>query len=451
MRYFLALLIAVSTTMYAETESDQITVRLATDNQLLPVYLAKFANDNSGMDPSSLEKLEDTLQFDLNHNGFTYTLPYVPEREKLANALTGGQARSWQAMNIFYVIKINVNSDKSLSATLLAVNGGTMKSVTGMKLVGDGSKDRRTMHLLADAIHKTLFGTDGIASTHVLYTIRTRSGNAWTSQIWEADYDGQNAHPVVKDSSYNIQPVYLPPKENKISGNIFYVGYQSAQPKIFYTSLKEGVGKRFSYLSGNQLMPAISLQRDRIAFICDVTGNPDLFIQKFSPEEGAIGKPQQIFAGKKASQGSPTFSPDGKQIAFVSNKDGSPKIYVINIPSPGTPLKDIVAQIITRHSRESSAPAWSPDGSKLAYCAKGGDGFRQIWTYDFNTKEERQLTQGSKNKENPTWAPNSLSLIYNTTDANACELYLININQPNATKISSGPGEKRFPNWEPRR
>lgn len=435
-----------------KTDTDQITVRLATDNQLLPLYLAKFVSNNSGMEASYLDQLEDVLQFDLNHNGFTYTLPHVPEREKLANALSTGdisQAKAWQALKIYYVIKVHVGDDKGLSAIMLSVNGDAMKNVGGLKLVGDMAKDRRTIHLLADAIHKSLFGTDGIASTHVLYTVRKKTGTTWSSEIWEADYDGQNAHSIMRDTNYNINPVYVPPKSGKVTGGFFYVGYQAAQPKIFLASLKEGVGRRLSYLSGNQLMPAISRQRDKIAFISDVTGNPDLFLQAFSPEEGAIGKPQQIFAAKKATQGTPTFSPDGKRIAFVSNKDGSPKIYVINVPAPGTPLKDITAQLVTRHSKESSAPAWSPDGSKLAYCAKA-DGFRQIWVYDFNSKDERQLTQGPNNKENPTWAPNSLSLIYNTSDANACELYLINVNQPNATKITSGPGEKRFPNWEPR-
>lgn len=451
----LTLVSLIERPLSASVNDEQITVRLTTDSQLIPIYLSKFVSDNSGMDSGYLNKLEDILQFDLNHNGVTYTLSHTPEREKLANAMSTGSAvnaKAWQALNTYYVIKVSVNNEKSLSAIMLSVNGESLKSAGGLKLVGEIVKDRRTIHQLADAIHKTLFGTEGIATTHILYSLRKKSGsgaNKNIAEVWEADYDGHNAHPVIRDGGYCIQPVYVPPRPGRLTGSLLYVAYQAAQPKIFVSSLKDGTSQRFSYLSGNQLMPAISRQRDRIAFISDVTGNPDLFLQDFSFEDGAIGKPRQIFSGKKASQGSPAFSPDGKQIAFVSNKDGSPRIYVIDIPSPGTLLKDIKAKLITRHSKESSAPAWSPDGSKLAYCAKV-DGVRQIWIYDFNSKEERQLTEGPINKENPSWAPNSLSLIYNSTDNNACELYMINLNQPNATKISSGPGEKRFPSWEPR-
>lgn len=196
-------------------------------------------------------------------------------------------------------------------------------------------------------------------------------------------------------------------------------------------------------------MPAISPKRDKLAFISDVTGNPDLFILPFNPDEGTVGKPYQIFSTRQGTQGTPTFSPDGKQIAFVSNKDGSPRIYKMKVPEAGASIKNLQAVLLTKLSRESSAPAWSPDGKKIAYCALT-NGVRQIWIYDLEKNRERQLTRGPGNKENPTWAPNSLHIMFNSSDKKACELYFINLNQTEATKITTGPGEKRFPNWEVR-
>lgn len=435
----------------ASSESETIVVRLATETQLIPMYLSHFIEKGSGFDPEYYcSQLEQVLQFDLNHNGMTYLLDQSQQREKLAGSFDQlPKSSDWKALSALYIVKVQVQ-DRKLSARLYAANSETSKSINDMPLTGDLSKDRRQIHQLADTIHKALFGKDGIASTKFIYTVKSKQGSTWNSEIWEADYDGANQRQLTKDIGYGITPVYVPPKAGFSTGSIFFVSYKTGQPKIYYQSIaQDSAPRRLTLMRGNQLMPTISRQRNKLAFICDITGNPDLFIQEFSPESGAIGKPYQIFSTHLATQGTPTFSPDGKQIAFVSNKDGSPRIYKMDVPAPGTSLNDIKATLITKRNRESTAPAWSPDGTKIAYCSLV-QGVRQVWLYDLTTGEERQLTQGSGNKENPTWAPNSLHLIFNSSDSGACELYMINLNQTDAAKISRGPGEKRFPNWEPR-
>jgi TolB protein len=252
---------------------------------------------------------------------------------------------------------------------------------------------------------------------------------------------------VTSNCGFCISPVYLPPKPGFLRNAFFFVSYKIGQPKIYIGSLKGGEPQRFISLKGNQLTPSVSLQRDKMAFVCDYTNNPDLFLQAFDVESGPKDKPQQIFAVPHGTQGSPALSPDGKRVAFVSNKDGSPRIYVMDIPAPGAKLKDIKPILISKYNRESSAPSWSPDGSKIVYCAST-DGVRQIWMYDFKKNEEKQLTKGKGNKENPAWGPNSLHIVYNSTGSEGSELYLMNLNQTEATRISQGKGEKHFPNWE---
>ncbi len=433
-------------------EDEQIVVKLATESQLLPIYASSFIDNHSGFDPVYVKQLEQVLSFDLNHNGMTYTIPHSSDRDVLANGGAFdslGSSSSWKTLNIYYVVKGRL-TDKKLDIRMLAVNSNSTKSVDGISLTGNLGQDRRKIHQLADTIHKALFGTDGIASTKLLYTLRTQvPGNKWLSDVWEADYDGANARQVTHGMGYCVTPTYIPPKAGFMPGSFFFVSYKTGQSKLYLANLQDGISRRFNTLRGNQMMPVVSRQRDKVAFITDYTGNPDLFLQGFSPEAGAMGKPQQIYATHQATQGTPTFSPDGKEIAFVSNKDGSPRIYVMDIPSPGMKLKEIKAKLISKQNRESSAPSWSPDGTKIAYCSMTG-GARQIWIYDVVKGKERQLTQGAGNKENPTWAPNSLHLLFNSTGPDGSELFLINLNQPNAQKISSGPGEKRFPAWEPR-
>ncbi len=428
---------------------DQIVVQLATESRLLPVYLEEFEDAGSGFDAAYIKKLESVLSFDMNHNGMTFTLKKQIAKSKLPNDATK-YPKLCKELGAYYLIKTQVK-DKTLAVRLFSANNQQVKGIDGIVLKGQLSQDRQQIHRVADVIHKELFGKPGVADTHILYTVRTKGPgkNEWLSEVWESDYDGENPRQITKAGDYCVTPTYVPPLKGKAAGSFFYVSYKTGQPKIYVSSLNDGISQRLCYLKGNQLMPAISPLRDRVAFISDATGNPDLFLQPFRPEEGVTGKACQIFSSTLATQGTPTFSPDGQRIAFVSNKDGTPRIYVMEMPQTADRVKKVEPQLLTKYNPESTAPAWSPDGTKIAYCALT-DGVRQIWIYDFRKKEEVQLTKGPGNKENPSWASNSLHLVYNSTDADAGELYMINLNQTEAVKISSGNGEKRFPSWEPR-
>lgn len=452
MYYLLLLLLFISPLCSTE---ESLVILLGTETKTSPLYVAPILSDQSGFSKDYIDSLQKILQFDFDHNGMTSLVKPTQEMEKL-NVATGwdfqGDLSSWSSKRVHYVIKTRIK-DNRLSARALKVSNHTIKSVEGLPLTGNLSEDRRQIHALSDSLFKALFDTEGIASTQILYTLKKQDPvtKKWISDVIQADYDGGNARRVTQGKEYCITPAYIPPKPGYTSRNYAYVSYKTGQPKIYLGNLQDGTIQRFSLLKGNQLMPAISRQRDKIAFISDVTGNPDLFLQNYDPEKGLIGKPRQIFAAKQASQATPSFSPDGKKLAFVSDKDGSARVYMIDIPSPETRLNDIKAKLISKVNRESSAPNWSSDGTKIAFCAKV-NGVRQIWIYDFITHTERQLTDGPGNKENPVFAQNSLHLIFNSSDRGASELYLINLNQQGAVQITSNAqdlqGEKHFPAWE---
>ena len=91
----------------------------------------------------------------------------------------------------------------------------------------------------------------------------------------------------------------------------------------------------------------------------------------------------------------PTFSPDGKQIAFCSTRAGNWDIYVMDING-----KNIVQ--VTNDPMQHLHPSYSPDGSRLVYCCLGGkSGQWEIWTVDLVTSEKRMIGFGLF----PAWSP----------------------------------------------
>lgn len=440
-------------TSFLSANASEIIVHLPTEKPLLPIYLLPFHLGDSSADPGYLGKLEKVLHFDLENNGATTLYPRKEELDLLAKpgdiqAFT--QSPTWTKNNIAYVMKVEV-AKNTLSARLFMTGSGVSKGIDNLPLTGNLDQDRGQIHRLADLIHKTLFGQEGIASTKVLYTLRSEIAGygapSWESDVWEMDYDGANPRRLTSEG-YTVTPTYFPASKGYKPSMFLYVSYKTGQPKILIQPLKKKTPSRMTKLRGNQMMPSISPQRDLVAFICDATGTPDLFIQAFDPKKGAIGKPRQLFRSPGGTQASPCFSPDGKKLCFVSNKDGSPRIYTLDIPehyTHGAPK----TSLITKLNRENTAPVWAPDGKKIAYSARNS-GPRQIWIYDFETNKEWQLTDGPGDKENPTWAPNSLHLMFSTTNSYSSDLYMVNLNQKKVIRITDGQGEKGFPEWEPR-
>jgi TolB protein len=321
------------------------------------------------------------------------------------------------------------------------------------------AKDRVKIHQISDFIFNQIFHKNGISSAKILFAQKKKTGKAkdgtftYESQIIESDYDGYNTKPLMTASYLLTTPQWISARSKEVvggekqkrPGSFLYVSYELGQPKIFYVSKNRA--ERASSLRGNQLTPAISPDGSSLAFCSDVMGEADLFFVPFDSGIGSVGKPRQIYHAKGTATACPTFSPDGKRIAFVSNKDGSPKIYVMDIPPSGTKVQDLKPILISKKCKEATSPSWSLDGKKIVYSGRTR-GDRQLWLYDFERDQEFQLTDSAGAKESPSWAPDSLHIAFHMPTSSGSELYMINLHQTKPVKISSGSYEKFYVVWE---
>ena len=425
----------------------EIRVQLDTQSPLFPIYLSHIDAVNSTFPASYIKELEKVISFDFSYNGKTKVASKTKEKELLLLS-NDKQSVNLKALGTSFAVFFSIK-EKNLHCKAFNLLEGQAKPFPEIPLTGSLAQDRQILHKLNDAIHKALFKEDGIAYSRILYSYQNKTSpqeDSWDSEIVECDWDGENAKVITKEKGYCVTPVLIPKGEGMGKDLFLYVSYKTGQPKIFISSLEEGKGKKVVDIRGNQILPAISKKRDKLAFICDASGRTDLFVQSIQPETGRTGTPKQLFSYPRSTQASPTFSPDGSKIAFVSDKDGATRIYSVSSEADS---KRPIPHLITKKSRESSCPAWSPDGVKLAYSAKT-EGIRQIWIYNFATGEENQLTSGPGNKENPCWASNSLHIVFNSTDGNNSDLYIVNLNQPEAVKITKNQGKKHYPTWGPR-
>jgi TolB protein len=102
----------------------------------------------------------------------------------------------------------------------------------------------------------------------------------------------------------------------------------------------------------------------------------------------------QLTAGT-ADDANPSFSPDGRQIAFSSTRAGNWQIFLMTVDGKS------VTQVTT-DTMQAIHPTWSPDGNRLAYCALGSkSGQWELWTINLQSNEKRMIGYGLF----PNWSP----------------------------------------------
>lgn len=134
----------------------------------------------------------------------------------------------------------------------------------------------------------------------------------------------------------------------------------------------------------------------------DVSGDPDVFKL---PVRG--GKPVRLTSHRGADF-SPQWSPNGRTIAFVSERDGNSELYLVSADGRRT-------RRLTRDPAPDEAFQWAPDGGRLAYVSYRdgaeptsiGIGNAEIRTVDVATGRVVQLTHNRVWDGDPAWSPDS--------------------------------------------
>ncbi|MBD0786966.1 Tol-Pal system protein TolB [Vibrio sp. Y2-5] len=125
---------------------------------------------------------------------------------------------------------------------------------------------------------------------------------------------------------------------------------------------------------------------------------------------------------------SPSWSPDGKTLAYVSFQNGHAEIYLMNIYT-GTREK------VTSYPRHNGAPKFSPDGKQLALVLSK-TGSLQVYTLDLASRKLTQITSGRSNNTEPFWHPNGESLIFTSDRGGKPQIYQVNLSDRATTRLT---------------
>ncbi len=161
---------------------------------------------------------------------------------------------------------------------------------------------------------------------------------------------------------------------------------------------------------------------------------------------GADGKnetPFALTAGKLSHEESPCWSPDGKQIAFSSTRDGNQELYIAPVDGP---LPVAEPRRLTNDAGLDAHPAWSPDGKQIAF-ATDRWGEVELAVADVETGKVTRLTQSRGLDDYPAWSPDGKSIAFTSNRDGNFEIYLIERDGSSPRNLSRHRGIDNFPAW----
>ena len=278
-------------------------------------------------------------------------------------------------------------------------------------------------------------------------SIAFESNRFGSSQIFTMSPVGSNVVQLTHDASTVTDS--LP----SISPNGHTVVYQSTSGGVTQIWAINGDGSNPRQLTsqGNNVQPTFSPDGTKIAFDSNRFGNYQLFVMN------ADGTGQTQVMTTDGNVGGSSWSPDGSQIAFSDDTNGTSEIYTVAVGT-GTvtgPLTTAAAD------GANTNPHWSPDGSKILFvstrCDPGGlaqsplcGGGESVFLMNTDGTNQQNLTQAPIFDADPAWSPDGSKIAFvRDLGGQAFNVFTANANGTNQVQLTNGgaPSRNSFPNW----
>jgi len=174
---------------------------------------------------------------------------------------------------------------------------------------------------------------------------------------------------------------------------------------------------------------------------CD-RNNPSLTATAGVTPPGPTSSPAQPSATPpQAPTNTPPASPQPLHGTFAieSNRDGNPEIYLVN-------LEDQSVTRLTDHPGADTQPAWSPDGSKIAFASNRSGNF-EIYTMNADGTALTNLTNHPADDQYPAWSPDGSQIAFATNRDGNSEIYRMDADGTDPLNLTRNPAEDLQPEW----
>lgn len=185
----------------------------------------------------------------------------------------------------------------------------------------------------------------------------------------------------------------------------------------------------------NELLPSWSPDGKRIVFVSDRDGDSEIYTM--DPDGSDVIR----LTHDPSSDFTPTWLPDGR-IGFISDRDDYfYDIYVMNVDGSN------VIRLTATYSEEM-APIWSPDGSRIAFISDR-DGNSEIYVMNIDGSEVQNLTDHPASDFEPAWSPDGTQILFTSDREGQSDIFTMSADGTNVTRVAAHPAADYAGTWSP--
>ena len=278
--------------------------------------------------------------------------------------------------------------------------------------------------------------------------VSSRNGNA---EIYVMDADGSNQRRLTNHPDRDFSPSWSPDGKRIafVSNRDGHVNIRGRLTYEIYVMDANGENQQnLTNDPSNDRSPSWSPDGKRIVFSSDRDNDRDHNIEIYVMDND--GDNQERLTDNLTEDQYPSWSPDGKRIAFSARRDGhfenelgiTYEIYVMDADGGNE-------QRLTENRNNDWSPSWSPDGKRIAFEAdrKGDVVNWDIYVIDADGGNEQRLTENRVYDSSPSWFPDGKRIAFMSNRDGNTEIYVMDADGGNPQNLTNNPHSDSSPAW----